>query len=191
MGLSPSSSSGGATAKTAYDDLVSAGIGIFSQVCDLFTLGGNITPGSQVVRGTAIGLRNGDVVTNVILYVGVAAAGAAPALQKVALLDSGGNVVAKSNDLSASAIWTALGFAVAPLSAAYNVSADGLYYACYLRNGNYGTTNPAFLANSSPGFNINAMAGKPLRFGQLAAQADFGASVALAATSQGAWFGVS
>lgn len=154
-------------------------------------LTGNLAPASQSLRATALGLNAGDVITNVLLMIGTAASGLAPTLQKVGILNSAGVVQAASADLSGSAQFTALGIAVCPLSSPLTIATTGLYFAAYVRNGNYGTTNPTFLANASPGFNFAALAGKPLPLGLTAAVTDMVGPFTIAAANQGLWFGVS
>lgn len=190
MPLSPASSSGASATPASRDDTVLTAQGFIAQSAQLEALTGNLTPGSQSLRASALGLLVGDVITNILLLIGTAAGGTAPTLQKVGLLDNTGAVIRASNDLSASAVFTALGIAVCPLSSPVTIGTSGLYYGAYVRNGNYGTTNPTFLANAGPGFNYAALAGKPLPFGLTAAVTDMVGPFTIAATGQGCWFGV-
>lgn len=96
-----------------------------------------LTPVSQTLYGALIGLLKDDWVTNILVPVVTAGAGTVPTSIKVALYDSTGARVAVSSELKASAIWTPGGvttYAVAPLSAPYQVLVSGGFYACFLQD---------------------------------------------------------
>lgn len=96
---------------------------------------------SQLVIGRLAGLRAGDVVTGIALKLPVAAAGTAPTTARFGLADSTGKVLVLSGNLNAASNWT-LGTAAFPFTAPYTVPADGGYYACWVVNGTWGTTQP-------------------------------------------------
>jgi hypothetical protein len=123
---------------------------------------------SQRIQGSLLGLCAGDVVTNLVFAVAVAAAGTAPTLIRCGLLDKTGKVLAVTADLSASAIWTtANAYAVAPLSAPYTVPATDGYYVASVQNGTFGTTNLAVLIwTVTAGFDTAIGSGVPVGFNQ-------------------------
>ena len=88
----------------------------------------------------AIGLRSGDVVTNMIASVTTAAAGAVPTLIRMGIADSTGKMLAVTADLKSDAQWTAQQEAVFPLSAQLTIPAEGLYYLCIIEVGAFGGT---------------------------------------------------
>jgi hypothetical protein len=105
------------------------------------TQGANSSQTFYVVR---IPLRAEDVVTNLIVGVTTAGAGAAPTLIKLGLLDKTGKVLQQSANEAADSKWTSLGFKAVAMAAPYAVTADDLYYAAFLINGVFGGTNIQF-----------------------------------------------
>ncbi len=106
--------------------------------------------GSQVLNGTLIGLRGGDVVSNIVLRTVAGGAGVNPTGLYVALYTAAGVQIGVSANLAASAIWQSSGqFAVAPLTPAVTIAADGAYYACVLEDGAYIGTLLTLLAGDS------------------------------------------
>ncbi len=106
----------------------------------------SLAPVSQTVYGILLGLRGGDVVTGVLLRNGVAAAGTLPTLARFGIENSTGQVLALSGDESALAQWP-VGANPHPFTAPYTVLADGGYFACFVVNGTWGTTQPTLLRN--------------------------------------------
>ena len=109
----------------------------------------------------AVGLRNGDVVANVIASITTAAAGAVPTLIRLGLADSTGKMLAVTADVKSDAQWTALGLGVFPLSAAYTVPADGLFYLCIIEVGAFGGT-PLQVRRQSTAGSLPALTGGKL-----------------------------
>lgn len=103
--------------------------------------GTNTTAGvtSQRVYASLLGLRVGDSVTGIALKLSTAAAGTAPALARFGIADSTGKILALSGDLGAATNWT-LGAPQFAFAAPYVVTAQGGYYACFVVNGTWGTT---------------------------------------------------
>lgn len=99
---------------------------------------------SQTVYAVAIPLKAGQLATNIVLDVEVAAAGTAPTGFYVGLATSAGVMLAQSGNLKDSASLTNQGLREFALSAAYLVQTNGLYYVVFLQNGAFGTTNPSF-----------------------------------------------
>jgi hypothetical protein len=100
------------------------------------------------INATAVYLTGGQTITNCLFIVGTAAVGTTPTLMQVGIA-SLTTMLAQSANLAASAIWTAAGVAVGPLSAPLVVPASGLYYVLLLQTGAYGTTQPGFQRTSA------------------------------------------
>lgn len=97
-------------------------------------------PGTQTIYVIAIPLKAGQIITNVVLDVEIAAVGTVPTSFFVGLCDSTGKMLTQSANLNASASLTAQGlrdFAVT----SYTVQANGLYYVVFLKDGVFGTTD--------------------------------------------------
>lgn len=169
---------------------MTAGIGFIAQTFDLELTNGTLISPAGELRANAIGLQAGDVVTNIVIDVLVAASGTAPTLTKVGLYDSNLNLLASSADLSASAIWNSIQFAVAALSSPFIVSTAGMYYCGFLRVGNYGTTNPTFRDLPSVGVNVNKLTGKPFRFFRQSGLVDLPNPAVPVTATQSHWFGI-
>lgn len=144
--LSPPSSSGSAASRA---DDISTGLGLKAMSCDPRMCTNTVAPGSQLLAVAAIGLNAGDTISNILFCLTVAASGTAPTLARAGIFDSTFALVASTADLHASAIWTATGYATAALSASYSPSVSGLYYAGFLKNGTWGTTQPSFLSGTT------------------------------------------
>ena len=141
----------------------------------------NSAPSTQVVYGWLLGLHAGDVVTGVVLRNSVAAAGTSPTTARFGIADSTGKILARSNNLAGAANWPANAVRF-PLSAAYTVLADGGFYACFVVNGTWGTTQPTpYLGFASAANNTAVGSGAPAGF-QWSGQTDLptvGSSVTL------------
>lgn len=165
--------------------------GLISEAYPGIVAGAATAPATQVVYGVLLGLRAGDVVTGVVIRNSVAAAGTAPTLARFGIATSGGVMLAVSADGGAAASW-GLGARQFALSTPYTVTADGGYYACYVVNGTWGTTQPTPLhATSTVGY--TAMTGGAAPAFQWAGQTDLPAvSASLTLTSSGRtyWLGV-
>lgn len=98
-------------------------------------------PATQVVYGVLIGLRAGDVVTGLLMRNQVAAAGTLPTTARAGLADSTGKILALSGNVNALASWAAGPNAWA-FTAPYTVPSDGGYFACFVVNGTWGSTQP-------------------------------------------------
>lgn len=159
-------------ASSTREALMGAAWGIKGQAWDPYSAavgGGALT--SQRLSGALCGLQVGDVVSNIILNVSQAASGTAPTGLFVGLYDTAGNLKASSNNLNANAIWTSLGYAVAPLSASFTVTTAGGYFLAALQNGAFGTTNLNVTKNTNVGSNLtlagpSGLARNPLQNGQ-------------------------
>jgi hypothetical protein len=143
------------------------------------------TAGNGIAYFTMIGLRAGEVVTNLITYMTVNGAGLT--LTKLALFDTTGVRLAVSADVSATFTSGAAKLGVVPLITPYAVPADGAYYAAWL---SVGTTGPT-LARGNGTFDAIATAGKARRFGKQASQTDMPSPATIIAGGPAFWFGVS
>lgn len=104
-------------------------------------------PATQVVYGNLLGLVAGDVVTGVVLRIVTAAAGSLPTTARFGIADSTGKILAISGNLNALANWAA-GAMPYPFAAPYTVLASGGFFACFVVNGVWGTTQPLPMAQS-------------------------------------------
>lgn len=95
---------------------------------------------SQQVVGTIIGLRAGDVITNIVTNTAAAGTSTAPTNIFLGLYSLAGSRLALTADLAASSNWTATGPSQSPLTVPYTVTADGGYYVAFLMNGAFAGT---------------------------------------------------
>lgn len=147
---------------------------------------------SQRIYGVLLGLRAGDVVTNIVVTVATIATGTTPTGLYVALLSTAGTRLVVSANLKASSIWTtAIGPVEAPLSGPYTVLTDGGYYACVLMDGAFGTQNLQLARALPNNATLRSLSGGPVLSGYQAGQATFPATATLGANDSLLWFGVS
>lgn len=139
------------------------------------------------LRGTALYLRAGDIVTNIIPVVTVVAAGVAGSVN-VGLLDSTYNRLAISGEVQAQ--FTTLGPRVCALTAPYTVTADGLYYPVFLLITGFGTTQPSLVSGGQTGSSV-ALAGRPKAHWNQNGQVSIPATATPGDTGVAPWFGVS
>lgn len=174
-------------------DLVAAACGFVSWTFDPVNNNTNTTVPTQTIAGTMLGLSAGATVTNIVMETETAAAGTAPALIRLALLDKTLKVLAVTADVHATA-FTAVGYNAIPLQTPYQVLSSDGYYAAVVINGTWVTTQPQFLIGNTPGNNVTPFGTRPRRAFKQAGQTDFpavGASVTPATATQQYWFGVS
>lgn len=91
------------------------------------------------------GLRVGEIVTNINVYVAGAAVGTPPTLVKAALMDKTCKVLAATANNAANARWLSIGVATIPLTAPFTITAEDVYYAAFLFTGAWGTTQPNYM----------------------------------------------
>lgn len=114
----------------------------------------------------SLGLLKGDVVTNILVSVPVAAVGAAPTLIRLGLADSTTTMLAVTANVASSANWLTANVIYAfALSAPYTVLADGLYQLVILQNGSFATTQPQVGARSQAQPLTSQISSGPRRFG--------------------------
>lgn len=106
---------------------------------------------SQTVHASAIALRGGQVIENILVACSTAAAGTAVTAANVGIANASGYVLANSASTTAAtaAYCAAVGVNAVALTAALTVPADGFYFVYLWQNGTYGTTQPVFGAASA------------------------------------------
>jgi hypothetical protein len=145
---------------------------------------GQTTPTSGDVRATLIGLRAGDVVTNLHVIVAVVAATVTTA--KLGLYSSADVLLASTaND---TAIVTNLGTRTKAVSAPYTVTEDGGYYVAALV---VATTMPQFVRGVSAVGVDTALTGGERICWVDAGETDLPATATPAASTSAVWFGIS
>ena len=121
---------------------------------------GNSTSSLLLISDTAyfsaVGLKAGDVVTNVVFGLETAGTQGGTGAFFVGLYNSTGTRLAISADATASAVGSTGPVTVA-LAAAYTVPADGLYYL--MAYSNFATTQPSLLRGSAGGSAASAISG--------------------------------
>lgn len=121
-------------------ELANTGRGILTETFPLHLASTGLTPATQTVYASLIGLRAGDVVTNIVVDTLTAGTSTAPTGIFVGLYDKTGLSLAISSNLSASGNWTATGPHNCAVTAPYAVTADDSYFAVFLENGTWGGT---------------------------------------------------
>lgn len=147
-------------------------------------------PATQTVHYGLLGLRAGDVVTNIVVSVNTAAVGTDPTSIYAGLYTAAGARVALTANLAASTTWDTQGQKELALTAAYTVPADGGYYCAFLIDGVFGTTNVALHRAGSNAVMSGAVPGGVAPHGAQAAQTSLPASATLATSANALWFGV-
>lgn len=115
--------------------------GIITDNGNISLFANTAAPATQSVYGQLLGLRAGDPVTGVLLRNSTAAAGSLPTTARFGIADSTGKILALSGNDTALALW-GLGANPHALAAPYVVPSDGGYFACFVVNGVWGTTQP-------------------------------------------------
>lgn len=179
-------------ALAARADISASAAGVLSEPFSSLLPASATAPTSQLVFGVLNGLRKGDVVTGVLLRNLVAAAGTAPTTARFGIANSAGTILAISGNVNAAASWP-LGPCQFPLASPYTVLADGGYYACFVVNGTWGTTQPTPIRGTGSGAAGGALAGAVTPGFQWAGQTDLpavaGALTLTAALSVGYYIG--
>jgi hypothetical protein len=144
--------------------------GVLTEAVNPMFLSVGSAPPTQSVQGLLHGLKAGDSVTGVLVYVGVAAAGSTPTLARFGLADSTGKILALSADVSAIGNW-AIGPRKMPFTSPYPITADGAYFTCFVVNGVWATP-PQLLRGGGFGGAKLTLAGSVIRGFNWAAQTD-------------------
>lgn len=173
--------------KRTRGDLATTARGLISETFPLGACTASLAVANQALRGTALGLRAGDLVTNIVAYVSVAASGTAGAVT-VGLLDATYNKLVISGDVHAS--FAATGAAVCALTTPYTVLADGLYFPVLSMTTAFGTTQPSLVAGGATGVS-GAISTNPRPAWLQGGQSSIPTTATPADTATAAWFGVS
>lgn len=130
----------GATATRAAQLIASRGL--LSENYPLAVAGSSTAMVSGTIYLLALGVLNGDVLTNAHPCIGTGGSGLT--LCKAGYYDKSGNRLAVSADLSTD--WASTGIRTNAMSSPYNVTADGAVYLALLA---VGTTPPSLLRGSN------------------------------------------
>jgi hypothetical protein len=144
---------------------------------------------SIMIDGTvyylSVGLRAGDLVTNVILH--VATAGATLTLSKVGLYDKSGTRLVVSADQGTA--WETSGMKTVALSSPYTVPSDDGFYVALVSKG---TTLPTLSRSSGPSAGTIQVGSGMRALAMQTGQTDFPASASFAGTAPlSFWVGLS
>jgi hypothetical protein len=160
---------------TPLAEIYMTGLGYQSWSGEPDATSGTLTPTAAAtptgtVYARLIPFRAGMVITKAVLRPATAGAGTAPAHIYVGYADTTGKMLAQSNDLAASAIWTTANVpAQAPLAASWTVPADGNYNVVFVQVGVWGTTQMTLVrdvSGSDPGdIAQNPFSGQTLQTG--------------------------
>lgn len=124
----------------ANQDSLNAALGL---ITSNFGIGGCSSAGQPTagtIYGGSLGLLDGQIVTYIDVALGVAAAGSVPTMVKLGLADAAGTILALTADEKANAAWLTAGPVRIPLTAPYEILADGGYIPVFLQVGSWGTT---------------------------------------------------
>jgi hypothetical protein len=147
------------TATVDQAQLAQQAAGVISENGPPFLFPTAVLPATQQVAGALIGLRGGDIATGIVLRNTVAAAGTPPTTVRFGLADSTGKILVLSANLNALANWVQ-GPIQFPFTAPYTVLTDGSYYAVFVVNGAWGTTQPTPIRAGYSQWYANALPGK-------------------------------
>lgn len=171
---------------TAREDLRNISSGVLSEPDNLLFFTATAIPTANAASGTMalalVGLRAGDLVTNIL--VDVTTNGASLTFVKMGLFTATGGFLAATASASASfnAGTTPRVQSVA-LTSPYRISTDGGYYLGYLQYGS-GATGATLARVAST---IPQIGTSPLRYGSVALQTDISADVTVAAPITNFW----
>jgi len=116
--------------------------GLLAEPYELAGVTATRTLATQAVLGVLCPVTFGTVVSGVACCISVAAAGTLPTGVFVAIYDLTGVQLAVSADVKALANWNTTGLFSFAFGTPWTVTQDGCVYACILKNGVYGTTEP-------------------------------------------------
>lgn len=166
--------------------------GLIAETFPAQTCSNGSIPAANAASGSLVlgllGLRAGDVVTNLVTLVGTV--GTSLTFAKLGLFTSTGGFLAATGSVSATFNAGSSVYKVVPLTSPYTVTADAGYYVGYLQYGAGATGCTIQLAGAAL-----ATEGVPVGTGARAAaivtlQTDISADVTPAAANIAFWFGV-
>lgn len=177
-------------AKLARDQAVNRGMGYYAETFPRLSAASASASVSQTIYFSAIGLLQGDVVTSILTAVN--AANNTATLTKLGLFTSAGVLLAATAD--ASVAFNSTGVKSTALTAAYTVTADGLYYLGFLNVASTGASLYRTTAGLVAG-GLGAFTGGSGACGTQASQADFpalgaAATIGFAGTPISYWLAV-
>lgn len=130
------------TGKPAPEVCANIAQGLLSEPYALAQVNAGRTMPTQALLGVLQPVLFGTTVSGVAVCIQTAAAGTLPTGVFVGLYDLTGVQLAVSADVKALANWNTTGLFSFAFSTPWVVTADGAAYACILKNGVYGTTEP-------------------------------------------------
>lgn len=151
--------------------------------------GTNMT--SQRLEGCLLGLRAGDVVTNIVVNVAQAGSGTDPTDIFLGLYSVAGTRLALTADLGADTRWDTTGYKECALTAPYTITEDGGYYPVFLMNGSFGSTALQLWRGVNNGAALGEIGSGAKYAVSQTGQASLPASASFVTASQPFWFGVS
>lgn len=155
--------------------------------CTQFT-----APGTQTVYAMAVYIPAAQTLTGLKLRLSVGAAGTSPTTARFGLMDNTGKVLVLSGNVNAAAQWPSI-VAAFPFTAQYVTLYSGVYFAGFVVNGTWGTTQPTPAATVGTGAFQGPDGANPPVAIQWIGQTDLpavGQSINLSGTGRIYWVGV-
>lgn len=175
-------------ASKSRDQIRTEGLGYKSWTFPNIGTGSGATAlASQVLRGAALGLKAGDVITNLIVQTTVAAGGTAGSVLAGLYSSAYGKLVVTA-DVQAALTATA-GLITLPLTAPFTITVDGVYFPVIDLVTVYGTTQPSLLS-ASAGTSPPAFSTSPMPSFAQTSQATLPTTITPATSGIGLWFAV-
>jgi hypothetical protein len=145
------------------------------------------------VTATLLGLLNGDVVTNIVVFVDSAASGAVPTRIELGLYDLTDALLGTTGNVAANAGWTTGShYLVLALTAPVTITSDNGYYCSILHNGSFAGSDPKILKAGAGLNGLGKSVGAAHRYcWTQAAQTVLPATATEADANDLTWFGVS
>lgn len=181
MVLTPTSSRQGA----ARADIVASALALVTETFPTSSGQATVSPASGSALCGLVGLRRGDVITNVVVYTAVA--GTAVTAYKVGVYSKTGARLGISADIKASL--AANSFLIGALAAPLTVSADDGYYL--VAWGTATTAMPTLIRGNNIANNGDAIGSGVRRQATVAGLADLDATIALADLDATPWLACS
>lgn len=173
--------------KTPHAQVAATALGHLSETGPISEGGATVALVAQALRGTGLGLRAGELVTNIIVCVNVAAAGTAGVVN-VGLYSSAYGKLASTGDVNTS--FTAIGQVAIALTTPYTATVEDVFYPVVLMTTAFGTTQPSLVGSGQTGGSV-ALVGKPKPFWLQATQSSLPTTATPADTGAAIWFAVS
>jgi hypothetical protein len=130
------------TGKPDRDAAIAVARGLLAEPYSLSGTNAGRTLATQALLGVLVPVSFGTTVSGIAYCISTAAAGTLPTATFVGLYDLTGVQLAVSADVKALANWNTTGLFSSAFTTPWTVTADGAVYACILKNGVYGTTEP-------------------------------------------------